>query len=190
VALPRRRVLAGLAGLPLALAACTTRGPRSQQSTPPPPAGGSPTTSAAPTQPAAVDAPALEAAAADALALLATYEATVALHPSLGPALAASAADHDAHLDVLAERITLPNTTSSPATSGPTGRPQTGPTSTGPLVPADPVAARAAVVQAEAVTGEAARDAAGKAHDGEAARLLASIGTSRAVHALLLGASA
>ena len=149
------------------------------------------------TEPPVVDAPALVAAATDALALLAAYEATVSQHPALGPVLAPYAADHDTHLEALAERITLPTSapfpplpTTAPTTTGPTSGAPAGPTNTAPPVPTDPAGARAAVVQAEIVTGEAARDAARQARDGEVARLLASIGASRAVHALLLGAPA
>jgi hypothetical protein len=192
--LSRRRALAGLAGVPVALAlgACTSPAPQPEPSDTASTTGaGSPSTPpAAPPDP---DAPALEATARDAMALLAAYEATIAAHPTLGAVLASYAADHDTHLDALAERVTLPTsaaTTSSPtgsATAAPTSG-QPGPSSTALPVPADPAAARAAIVQAEQVTGESARDAARKARNGEVARLLASIGASRAVHALLLGA--
>jgi hypothetical protein len=120
-----------------------------------------------------VDASALEATATDATTLLAAYAATVALHAQLASVLAPYESDHDTHLAALAELVPVPASGTS--------------ATTGPPVPPDPAAARAALAQAEKVTGEAARDAARLAQDGEAARLLASIGASRGVHALLLG---
>lgn len=138
----------------------------------------------------------LVAAAEAALQLIATYEATIATHPALDPVLAQHAADHDVHLHALGERVEVPTTarpvtavsptsTVPPATAGPTG-PASTPTGTLTPVPADPAAARAALAGAEQVAGEEAATAAREARDGEAARLLASIAASRAVHALLL----
>lgn len=193
VAVPRRQVLAGLAGLPVlfALGGCTGREPQPQPSGSSSASGGRPSTTPA-IDPPAVDSAALGVTAADAIMLLAAYEATVAAHPGLAPVLAPYASDHDTHLEALGERITLPTSSpvgSSPATSTPPGVLTIGPSSTVPPVPIDPAAARDALVQAEEVTGATARDAARGARDGETARLLASIGASRAVHALLLGAS-
>jgi hypothetical protein len=195
----RRRVLAGLAGFALmpaglALTSCTGADPGPRPSGP---SSGSAPPSPEPTpDPPHPDAVALGSAAADATALLAAYEATAARHPALAPVLAPYATDHDAHLSALTERFALPTTspTSAAATSTTTapasGSPSPGPSSTAPPVAADPGAARAALVQAEELTGETAHAAARGARVGEAARLLASIGASRAVHALLLGAPA
>ena len=189
----RRRLLVGLAAVPVAatLAGCTgDAGPEPSGSSS---TDGTPTTTPA-TQAPLPDGPALEAAAAAALALLAAYEATTARHPPLGPVLAPFAADHDAHLEALSAWITAPTATPAPSpstsASGPSPSGSAGPPVTSPPVSEDPAAARAAIVAAEEQTGDAAREAARSAEDGEAARLLASIGASRGVHALLLGAPA
>jgi len=191
----RRRVLLGLLGVPagLALASCSSGAAR------PLPTGltttGGARTSTPATAPPVLDARSLVAAAKTALILIATYEATIATHPTLGPVLGPYALDHDAHLVALAERVPLPTVpllTSAP-TSGPTGPgglPSAGQTSTAIPVPANPAGARAAVVLAEQVAGEQATAAARDARDGEAARLLASIAASRAVHALILAVPA
>jgi hypothetical protein len=197
---PRRRVLAALAALPvtLALTACTrgrldARSPGQQPTMSPPPTSTAPATP----EPVVIDALAIKATAAEARALLAAYEATITAHASLGPVLAPYVADHDAHLSALAERISLPTptvpatpTATTPVPSGSVGAPTAGPTLPGAPVPTDPAAARAALVLAERLASDAAKDAARHARDGEIARLLASISASRRVHAILLGAPA
>jgi hypothetical protein len=188
-ALSRRQVLGALVGLPLVLtvAGCTGSQAGPEPSGSAPGATGSPGSQGAPTTtppPPPPDLPALTEASVAARGLLATYEATASAHPTLAPVLAPYAADHSAHLDALGPWVAGPTPSSSVTATS------TGAGTAGPTVPADPAAARAALVQAEKVAGDAATASARTARDGEAARLLASIGASRAVHAMLLQAPA
>lgn len=182
--LSRRRVLAGLGATALAgtLAGCTFGDDRA-----PGPIDTSPAPVVDP------DAARRSAAIASAQQLADAYAATASAHPDLAAVLVPIAADHADHVAILdpAAAVPTPTPTTSLATPAPTGSAATAPpTAAGPPVPADPVAARDGLVAAEQNASAQARTDAVSAVEPALARLLASIGASRALHAVALQSAA
>jgi hypothetical protein len=119
----------------------------------------------------------LASAVAGVSRLLAAYASTSAAAPALRTRLAVLAAEHDAHLAVLRER--LPTTGASPTATG------AAPSSPAAAPARNPRRARTALATLEE-RESARRGAEAQRASPELARLLASIAAAEAVHAALL----
>ncbi len=166
----RRGVLVGLGAVLFVSAGCSTQSPD------PPPRG------AADTPPRDPDEPIREAAADAERALLVSYAATIARHPSLSERLMPLAAHHSEHEAALFPTTPIP---AASATASPTV--STRPTTFPPVpVPDDPAAAVTELAVAERAAAARTLHALPNASPG-LARLLASVGGAEAAHAALLG---
>jgi hypothetical protein len=157
--LSRRALLGGFLGAvagPALLTGCTE---------PAPPAAPTP------------DEVALRWAVTSAEALAAEYASATAAHPGLTARLDPLAADHRAHLDVLAGAAGSPSPSGS-AEERPSPAPSAG-------VPADPEAAVAALAASESAAAAALAGRLGPV-DGDLARTLASVSACRSAHSAAL----
>lgn len=183
----RRSVVAGVAsaGLVSGCAACSADGgpaPADRKPAPPPPGTAQRTR-----------------AAAESLALLGRYDATLAAHPGLHPLLGPLRAEVAQHVTAFGGRLPQPG----PATAGRTGAVPPDPSASGgtaspkaaaattapPAPPASPAAAVTALAAAERDVA-ARRTADLAAAPGDLARLLASVAACAAGHGVLLAAGA
>ncbi|MFF1549246.1 hypothetical protein [Streptomyces sp. NPDC058291] len=135
-------------------------------------------------------------AAADSDALMARYDAVLAVHPGLAGLLGPLRAEVVRHVDAFGG-VRKPSRSPSPSVSGsraPTGSPAGSPAGSAPAPPASAVPAPVPVVERDALAQLAADERAladrraGELVDlpGEPARLLASVAAAGAAHAYLL----